>query len=162
MDAEITRAGPRSRPLWSKPARRLDSLLTRGLRPGTEDIRCCCRSPRCWLEEADYLAHEVPGVSRRTPCTRHGTGRPRRQPAVGTELAADRKPRRPQAGQRRHLDRRRGGPDRASAPPRRSRLNSFGRTEPGSCSRPAARIPAARVPCRPCPPLPPLAPGPPS
>ena len=95
MDAEIARARAKVRAgahfLVSRPVYELDSLLRVVSALETEDIPLLLSvTPLRSFEEADYLAHEVPGVTI-PPDTlrameRAGRGAAR---AVGTELAAD-------------------------------------------------------------------------
>ena len=95
MDAEIARARAKVRAgahfLVSRPVYELDSLLHVVSALETEDIPLLLSvTPLRSFEEADYLAHEVPGVTI-PPDTlrameRAGRGAAR---AVGTELAAD-------------------------------------------------------------------------
>jgi len=95
MDAEIARARAKVRAgahfLVSRPVYELDSLLRVVSALEAEDIPLLLSvAPLRSFEEADYLAHEVPGVTI-PPDTlrameRAGRGAAR---AVGTELAAD-------------------------------------------------------------------------
>ncbi|HJY73718.1 MAG TPA: bifunctional homocysteine S-methyltransferase/methylenetetrahydrofolate reductase, partial [Streptosporangiaceae bacterium] len=95
MDAEIARARAKVRAgahfLVSRPVYELDSLLRVVSALEAEDIPLLLSvAPLRSFEEADYLAHEVPGVTI-PPATlrameRAGRGAAR---AVGTELAAD-------------------------------------------------------------------------
>jgi methionine synthase I (cobalamin-dependent)/5,10-methylenetetrahydrofolate reductase len=95
MDAEIARARAKVRAgahfLVSRPVYELDSLLRVVSALEAEDIPLLLSvTPLHSFEEADYLAHEVPGVTV-PPDTlrameRAGRGAAR---AVGTELAAD-------------------------------------------------------------------------
>jgi methionine synthase I (cobalamin-dependent)/5,10-methylenetetrahydrofolate reductase len=95
MDAEIARARAKVRAgahfLVSRPVYELDSLLRVVSALEAEDIPLLLSvTPLHSFEEADYLAHEVPGVTI-PPDTlrameRAGRGAAR---AVGTELAAD-------------------------------------------------------------------------
>ncbi|HJY57374.1 MAG TPA: bifunctional homocysteine S-methyltransferase/methylenetetrahydrofolate reductase [Streptosporangiaceae bacterium] len=95
MDAEIARARAKVRAgahfLVSRPVYELDSLLRVVSALEAEDIPLLLSvAPLRSFEEADYLAHEVPGVTV-PPDTlrameRAGRGAAR---AVGTELAAD-------------------------------------------------------------------------
>ena len=95
MDAEIARARAKVRAgahfLVSRPVYELDSLLRVVTALEAEDVPLLLSvTPLRSFEEADYLAHEVPGVTI-PPDTlrameRAGRGAAR---AVGTELAAD-------------------------------------------------------------------------
>jgi methionine synthase I (cobalamin-dependent)/5,10-methylenetetrahydrofolate reductase len=95
MDAEIARARAKVRAgahfLVSRPVYELDSLLRVVSALETEDIPLLLSvTPLRSFEEADYLAHEVPGVTI-PPATLHAMERAGRGAAraVGTELAAD-------------------------------------------------------------------------
>ena len=95
MDAEIARARAKVRAgahfLVSRPVYELDSLLRVVSALETEDIPLLLSvTPLRSFEEADYLAHEVPGVTI-PPDTLHAMERAGRGAAraVGTELAAD-------------------------------------------------------------------------
>jgi methionine synthase / methylenetetrahydrofolate reductase (NADH) len=95
MDAEIARARAKVRAgahfLVSRPVYELDSLLRVVSALEAEDIPLLLSvTPLRSFEEADYLAHEVPGVTippaALRAMERAGRGAAR---AVGTELAAD-------------------------------------------------------------------------
>ncbi len=95
MDAEIARARAKVRAgahfLVSRPVYELESLLRVVSALETEDIPLLLSvTPLRSFEEADYLAHEVPGVTI-PPDTLHAMERAGRGAAraVGTELAAD-------------------------------------------------------------------------